>query len=267
MLRSLARGFLRKQGSETKLEMETMYRPFVEPIGREETEFFAVGADEHCPKVAVFVGGNPGYAGLYGQFLQKLSQSLGSDWRVLGASLLGHEGSNVHEHKRFTFSDQVEHFCCTLEEIAFGRERLVVLGHSIGAAVGLQAAEQGSLLSDERFSFTLLMPFLEFSELVPGQRRLRYLAWAPWARWVAYIPGRLQMLVALAACGFRMDPLAEEHLERFLSDRSGMGLENVISLARSEFAHLAGAMETHCQILRRLGCEGTVPNPPSRGRK
>ncbi|MDX1507696.1 MAG: alpha/beta fold hydrolase [Woeseiaceae bacterium] len=74
-----------------------------------------------------------------GRQWRPLSESLGTDYRLLTPDLLGYGDGGFARSGRFSLDDEVEHVLAQLDD---GIERLHVVGHSYGGAVALRFAQR-----------------------------------------------------------------------------------------------------------------------------
>lgn len=166
--------------------------------------------------------GNPGSARFYLPFMQSLHALLREEVSVIAASFPGHETSPSGRY--LSLSETID---VVREELAAVNPSLVI-GHSIGAYMAMQAAPERPQVA--------LFPFVQFDEAAWRQRALRRLARRPATMWAilrALPPGVRRVLESWFASGVRL-----------LEERPVMAS---FTLARHEFADLAAPFAPPCQ--------------------
>jgi len=118
--------------------------------------------------------GNPGVPGYYGRFARGLADELGAEVVVLG--FCGHTlRPRTEPWKVFSLEDQIEHVVGYIDSV-HGDGKLTIVGHSIGAYIGLEAMRRRPKTVRHVLGLT---PFLENNDADPSFARLKLLALLP----------------------------------------------------------------------------------------
>uniref|UniRef100_A0A453GR09 AB hydrolase-1 domain-containing protein n=1 Tax=Aegilops tauschii subsp. strangulata TaxID=200361 RepID=A0A453GR09_AEGTS len=140
------------------------------------TELLEIRSREPSPSLHVLVvPGNPGIVGFYKDFVEALYENLGGQASVTAIGHISH-GQKDYEHGRlFSLHEQIEHKIDFLEqELLHTEQSIIVVGHSIGAYIGLEICK--------RFQkkvvkiFLGLYPFLTLNKNAMKQSAIGYVA-------------------------------------------------------------------------------------------
>uniref|UniRef100_A0A383V4Q4 AB hydrolase-1 domain-containing protein n=1 Tax=Tetradesmus obliquus TaxID=3088 RepID=A0A383V4Q4_TETOB len=218
------------------------------------------------------VPGNPGFCGFYDEFMLQLAQLFGRhNVDIMAVSHAGHDSAGLSQGKVWCLDSQIQHKVALLKEhvLAPGRPPAVILAHSIGSYIMLQAVKQleqemqaaGTHLQQQLPKVVLLMPFMATDWSSSRQRVLRFAAsLAPLlgavAGAVGRLPGWLQdRLVALVQPG--VEPHARGSMKALMT---AGGVHNNFHLARHEFRDLDRPADFG--LIRRLGRRAAVVCAP-----
>ncbi|KAG2448093.1 hypothetical protein HYH02_007117 [Chlamydomonas schloesseri] len=133
-------------GANSELSV-LLARPWQEhrDVGGVRTELLGIEASTGPERLQVLViPGNPGSAALYVPFMAHLHALLGGHAHILAASHAGHDGFSHHGGQVWDLAEQVAHKAALLRQVALapGRPPLLVVAHSVGAAMMLRAIAQ-----------------------------------------------------------------------------------------------------------------------------
>lgn len=240
--------------------------PRIETVCGNPTEVVRVGGG---PLRLVFVPGNPGIASFYGSTAAALSESLDASAAVIG--FRGHTLNPLLSPTRaFDLEQQVDHVAGFLEgELsASGEADLVVVGHSIGAWVALEAVRRLGANQRRVTACLGLMPYLATETEDAGRKAVLIRQWfAPALIWllagvaqlIGWLPVRAWRMAALRflepeISGYDPDQreIAEMSLPRFGT------LLNILTLFRAEarnhaspydFSRLDGFRDRVCLLV------------------
>jgi len=194
----------------------------------------------------VFVPGNPGVASFYASTAQALADKLGAR-----AAVVGYRGHSVAPllppTAAFGLAEQVEHITSFIEaELATGDE-VVVIGHSIGAWIALEAVRRAETLRRVA-AFIGLMPYLQTE--TEQARKVSALITQWWARplfWLIAAFGQLIGWLPTARWRRAGMELLEPDLRNYEAEQAAVAvacmlrfgtLYNVLTLFRAEaFSH------------------------------
>lgn len=236
-------------------------------VGKFPTELIGVQATQTPAAQLLVVPGNPGYAGFYAHFMHQLHGAFNGAADVLAVSHVGHDAEDISRGAVWGLGCQVQHKAQLVRELTSpGRPPLVILAHSIGAYIMLQAVQQ---LKSEGHSMQqvakvfLLMPFLTTHWASWEQRVLaaaarqhgRRLAAA--AGWVQGSPGWVQDRVVGAMLP-GAEPHAEHSLRTALNER---GCANNWHMAAQEFSVLDAPVDWG--LIKQLGRKAAVVYNPA----
>lgn len=186
-------------------------------------------------QLLLVVPGNPGIGSLYGPFGRELVARSGGTLAVATASLAGHAPGERAEAARFGLDAQVAHQLSFLRGLP-SFAQVHVVGHSIGAWIGLRVLDQ--LSPEQRGRGLLLLPTIErMAQMPAGQRLARRLVWGrtllpPLAGILRILPGwgwvLERWLLQKAPQGLRAE------LRTGLREIGRNTLRNALNLAREE---------------------------------
>ncbi|KAF8072899.1 hypothetical protein HT031_000559 [Scenedesmus sp. PABB004] len=213
------------------------------------------------------VPGNPGLASFYGVLLRRLHAAFGGAADVEAVSHLGHDGAGLAgDGAAFCLDAQIEHKVALLRQhvLAPGRPPAVVLGHSIGAFMMLEAIRRAEAQGADPARLpkvVLLMPFLATDW---GSRRQRLLRWlSAHAPRLAAAAGAVGAAPAWAqrALLALTQPGVEAHAADSIRQLMARGVvHNAFHLAAHEFRDLDRPVDW--EPLRRLGARAAVVCAP-----
>lgn len=254
------------------------------------TEVVRVEGPGVCNRHIIFVPGNPGVAAYYQEVAELLTKELNATAAIVG--LRGHTEPPAPDrfYRTFSLDEQVDHVSAFIESEARDLDddkQLVMIGHSIGAYIGLEALAR---VRPKRLAAAVgIMPYLESTDQ-PETKKLAGLATSWWFPLAAYVVAALAQLIGWLPPGLRRWLVAkvEPKFPSFEPEQAALTLRampqlplllNVLFLFRSEAFHHAAPYD-HAKRLRgfkeRVGLfftdkEGDVTvdhwAPPCRARK
>ena len=215
------------------------------------TEVLRVEGPGVCDRHIIFVPGNPGVAAYYQEVAELLTERLNATAAIVG--LRGHTEPPAPGLfcRTFSLEEQVEHVSAFLESEArdLGEDKqLVMIGHSIGAYIALEALAR---VRPKRLAAAVgIMPYLENTDQAET-KKLAGMATSWWFPVAACVVAALAQLIGWLPPGLRrwLVVKVEPKFPNFEPEQAALTLRampqlplllNVLFLFRSEaFNHAA----------------------------